>query len=222
MIVMTPTKRKESPTKSPSKPPPKRSQLNEAESETKKAAKAPKKDVGGSKASNDAKPNTAGVGKANRRSTSSENKESIRNSLITSYFNKKSPSRKSNDISTADEDDANEVTEKNNVQKTDESNGDGGDSPGEGEPLADSSTDTAKGTTSLRNRARSTTSSKGDKEAAQEEDKDNDDSENPVKNRRKRNNQDTSEPEVDFSNPVKRGRKASTVSNASKASSKGK
>lgn len=132
--------------------------------------------------------------------------------MITSYFNKRTP-RTSNDAGSSED----VPLQENNVIEPEVedtvSKEVSDDKPNAPTENGNGSSPTA----SLRTRAKSNASSKGETETAQ------DDSTHTTKSRRKRSNQGELEEETEDTeaNPQKRGRKASTISNASKSSAKG-
>ncbi|ODN05005.1 hypothetical protein Ocin01_01648, partial [Orchesella cincta] len=236
-IVLTPTKRKESPTKSPTK-----SSTNDLKSKaqpeeltnnitTPRGKKVPTKALKTSEKPNNAAASTSRT----RRSTSasSDSKDTPKNSLITSYFTKRSP-RKSEDLSPSEPNEEEvavvnheKTTEKAKVQnsekqpqETTRARRTASKDTKKAEENTTDQTD-ATSTAALRKRARSTASNKSEKEVPQDESKLDEATETTTKTlpRRKRNLQESqstdSTPTSESTNSTRRGRRASAISTAS-------
>ncbi|CAL8138140.1 unnamed protein product [Orchesella dallaii] len=232
-IVLTPTKRKDSPTKSPTK-----SSTNDSKSKaqseelsnnltprrnaTNKALKPAEK----AKNAAPAAPSTSRT----RRSTSasSESKDTPKNSLITSYFTKRSP-RRSDDFSPSGSTDETKVenhekpTEKEKVQNSEVQDTSSSrvrrTASKDTKKMEDVTAEDSGNTATLRKRAKSTASNKSEKDTIQEESKQGGSTETTNKTlpRRKRNFQESSDSTAadGTMNPTRRGRRTSTISTAS-------
>lgn len=219
LIELTPTKRKESPVKTPAK----------TKQPTKLDSVADKQTKGTI--------SQAKVAATKNKRRTSTNTDS--NSLITSYFSKRSP-RKSEDITNAEDSSENhnekDMTETHSVQNdqaaapANKRRGTGSKDDSNDVDGSDMTNDKHAGNTTStpvsmpRKRARSTASNKSDKDVLLADGESNhDDSEKAT--RPKRNLQDhqkSPEPELETSklSTATRGRKSSTVSNTSKSSNK--